>query len=268
MPAPTFSALLPHPPIIVPEVGRERLDDCRATFDACRDVARRMMAARPDRLVLVSPHAPRRNGAFGLWSGTRLRGDLGRFGAPSCAVDLASDAELSDALAETATANGLTTRAIAEQPLDHGAVVPLWFLVEAGWRGPTTIVALPQWPTSPAMIAFGRAVAAATMAPTTRLALIASGDMSHRVLPEAPAGYHPRAVEFDQALTDLLAAGQLDRIAGIDPELRQLAAEDAADTTLIAAAAVDYAASGTRVVSYEHPFGVGYLVAVVHDATA
>ncbi len=265
---PAFCGLLPHPPIIVPEVGRARLDDCMSTVDACRDFARRMIATRPDRLFMVSPHSPRRGDAFGVWAGERLSGDLGRFGAAGSAVDLANDAEMIEALRRAAKAQGLATWSIAPEPLDHGAVVPLWFLVEAGWSGPTCLASLP-WHAGPsAMEAFGRALAAATAALAGRAALIASGDMSHRCKPDAPAGYHPRAVEFDHALTDLIAAGRLDAIGGIDPELRELAAEDAADSSQIVAAAIDYRPQGAEVLSYEHPFGVGYLVATFHDGSS
>ena len=262
---PAFCGLLPHPPIIVPDVGRERLKDCLNTVEACRDLARRMIAVRPDRLFMVSPHSPRQGQAFGLWGGERLRGDLGQFGAPDSRVDLPNDPAMIDAIARAAAGLGLTTWSIAPEPLDHGAVVPLWFLVEAGWDGPTCLASLP-WKATPDIIeTFGRALAQAVAPLAGRPALIASGDMSHRVKPEAPAGYHPRAVEFDRALTDLIAAGRLDAIGSIDAELRELAAEDAADASRIVAAAIDYQPHGEEVISYEHPFGVGYLVALFHD---
>ncbi len=262
---PAFCGLLPHPPIIVPDVGRERLDDCRGTLDACRDFARRMIAARPDRLFLVSPHSPRQGRAFGFWAGDRLTGDLSRFGAPRSAIDLANDPEMVAAVSRAAKTRRLDTWSIPKEPLDHGAVVPLWFLVEAGWDGPTCLASLP-WRASPeAMEAFGKALADAAGRLTGRAALVASGDMSHKVKPDAPAGYHPRAVEFDDALTRLVAEGRLDAIGAIDPELRDLAAEDAADSSQIVAAAIDYRPHRQEVISYEHPFGVGYLVAVFHD---
>ncbi len=262
---PAFCGLLPHPPIIVPEVGRERLDDCRATLDACGDFARRMVAARPERLFMVSPHSPRQHSAFGLWAGERLRGDLGRFGAPRSAVDLPNDPEMGQALSNACESLGLGTWHIPEEPLDHGAVVPLWFLVEAGWQGPTCIASLPWNATPRVMEAFGRALAQAAGRLAGRAALIASGDMSHKVKPDAPAGYHPRAVEFDHALTQLVREGRLDAIGDINSELRHLAAEDAADTSQIVSAAIGYKPNRPEVISYEHPFGVGYLVAVFHD---
>ncbi len=262
---PAFCGLLPHPPIVVPEVGRERLDGCRSTVEACRDFARRMMTSRPDRLFMVSPHSPRQGRAFGLWAGDRLTGDLGRFGASGSAVDLPNDPQMIAALERAAGDHGLTTWSIPPEPLDHGAVVPLWFLVEAGWSGPTCLASLPWHATPATMDAFGRALAQAGGRLDGRAALVASGDMSHRCKPDAPAGFHPRAVEFDHALTDLVAGDRLDEIGSIDAELRELAAEDAADSSQIVAAAIGYRPHGAEVISYEHPFGVGYLVAVFHD---
>ncbi len=262
---PAFCGLFPHPPIVVPDVGGDRIADCRPTYDACCEFARRLVASEPDRLFLISPHSPRERRAFGLWSGERLAGDLGAFGATRSAVDLPNDRQAVAALDRAAVDEGLATWPIPAQPLDHGAFIPLWFAAEAGWRGPTSVASLP-WNADPAICeAFGRAAARALEPLAGRTALIASGDMTHRAKPGAPSGYHPRAVEFDRELTRLVAAGRLAEISAIDSDLRALAAEDAADTSIIAAAALGFAPRGAEVLSYEHPFGVGYLVAVFHD---
>ncbi len=264
---PAFCGLLPHPPIIVPDVGKDRLADCRGTTDACSDFARRFVAAAPDRLFLVSPHSPRLRGAFGLWSGERLAGDLGKFGAPDANVDLPNDREVAEGLERTAAAQGVKTWPIPEQSLDHGSIIPLWFLQQAGWAGPTCIASLP-WHDGGDLQAFGHAVAAALEPLGGRSALVASGDMTHRALPGAPAGYDPKALEFDRQLTQLIREGRLDEVPDIDPEVRQVAAEDAADSSIIVASAIGFQPHGAKVLSYEHPFGVGYLVAVFHDGQA
>ena len=72
-------------------------------------------------------------------------------------------------------------------------------------------------------------------------------------------------MEFDATLTDLVREGRLDEIAAIDSELRSLAAEDTADSAQVIAASLGGGHQGHEVLSYEHPFGVGYLVAVFHD---
>jgi len=254
---------------VVPEVGGERTGECLQTTRACREFARRLTAARPDGLLLVSPHSPRRPGAFGIWDGDRLRGDLAAFRAPEARLDLPADPPLRERIERAARQRGLPTWRIPSDPLDHGAVVPLWFLVEAGWRGPTTVVSLPL-PGSGDLPAFGKALAEALReggAPR-RSALVASGDMSHRAQPGAPAGYHPRARDFDRAVVELVRAGRLPDLQALDPELRELAAEDVVESSLVAGAALGFRVRGPEVLSYEHPFGVGYLVAVFFAAEA
>ncbi|MBI4881048.1 MAG: AmmeMemoRadiSam system protein A [Planctomycetes bacterium] len=262
---PAFAGLLPHPPIVVPEVGQARLAECQATCAACREFAARLVAARPDRLLLVSPHAPRRTTTFGIYGGERLRGDLGRFGARAAAVDLKNDAEAAQGIEQAARRAGLEVWSIPQQPLDHGAVVPLRFLVEAGFAGPACVVSPPAVQDLPALSAFGGAIAEAYGALGGRPALVASGDMSHRVTPAAPSGYDPRGLEFDQALVGLAAAGELECIPRIDAALREAAGEDTTESITIVSAALGFHPSGAAVLSYEHPFGVGYLVAILHD---
>jgi len=90
-------------------------------------------------------------------------------------------------------------------------------------------------------------------------------DMSHRLQPGAPAGFHPRAKEFDHAFIECLRAGDYRQLLNLDSELQDLAAEDAVDSTLVAASAVNWNAAGHEVLSYEGPFGVGYGVAILYQ---
>jgi AmmeMemoRadiSam system protein A len=89
--------------------------------------------------------------------------------------------------------------------------------------------------------------------------------MSHRLQPGAPAGFHPRAKEFDRKFIECLRAGNYRQLTCLDHELQELAAEDAVDSTVVAASAVNWSADGHEVLSYEGPFGVGYGVAILHQ---
>jgi len=256
---------MPHPPIVIPDVGRGRVAQCQSTHDACVEFAQRLVAARPERLFLVSPHAPRHGGSFGLWAGRRLRGDLGEFGAPGAAVDLPNDEQTALHVHDACRGLGVRAIPIPSQPLDHGSSVPLWFLTQAGWDGLTCIASLP-WESAPeTLCTFGDAVAMALSRQQGPSALVASGDMTHRAKPGAPRGYHKRAVDFDNQVTQIVREGRLEEIAEIDRALRELAAEDVADPAMVVAAALGHRPHGNEVLSYEHPFGVGYLVAVFHD---
>jgi AmmeMemoRadiSam system protein A len=156
----------------------------------------------------------------------------------------------------------LSTWNIDDASLDHGALVPLWFLAQAGWAGPTVILSL-NYPDDGGLAELGEAIAAAARASRRRIALIASGDMSHRLTPDAPCGFHPEAHQFDEAFIALIRDGDYHGIANMAPALRELAAEDAADSTLAAAAAVDWRSAGHKVLNYQAPFGVGYGVAIL-----
>lgn len=263
-----LAALLPHAPILIPPLGGARGRAAKHTIEAMRAVARRTVAAAPDALILVSPHTPRRREAFALWSGPRIEGSLAQFGAPHVAVAFPRDRTLVGAVEEAAERAGVTLWRLADEELDHGAVVPLWFLAEAGWHGPTLVLGL-NYPGEPGVPELGRALAAAARAAgRKRVAFIASGDMSHRLQPGAPAGYDPRAREFDDAFIQILRAGDYRSLEDFDPDLQELAAEDAVDSTRMAVAAVQGANTGHEVLSYEGPFGVGYGVAILFDRAA
>lgn len=242
-----FSALMCHAPIVHPEVAGPRAEDCRRTTRAMREVAARVVASRPDRVVLVSPHSPRHPVRLAAWQGQH-RGDLGDFGAPEVAVDLPDAPEVARALGAPPIPSG---------PLDHGAVVPLGFLVQAGWRGPTAILALPM--AEGAEEAAGRMLAELP----GRTAVVASGDMSHRLQPGAPAGHHPDAHRFDRAFVEALRRDDWGTAVG-GPPFRDLAAEDVVASCRVAMKAAGRP-GGTEVIAYEGPFGVGYAEAIFRE---
>ena len=155
---------------------------------------------------------------------------------------------------------------IDDGDLDHGAVVPLWFVQEAGWQGPTTIIGLTQAENG-SLERLGKAIARAANHCAGPVAVIASGDMSHRLHPGAPCGHHPDARCFDDGFIRLIAAGDARGLIHFDRGLRGLAGEDVVDSTVVALAAVDRDMRGHQVLSYEGPFGVGYGVAVLHDSS-
>lgn len=244
-----FAGLMCHAPIVHPKVAGAEARRCVATTRAMREVAARALAARPDRLVLVSPHSPRLAGGFAAWGG-RHQGDLADFRAPEVAIDLPDAPEVAVAL-------HLPLLPSRGAWLDHGAVVPLAFLWEAGWRGPTAILALPGRVGADSE-ALGRALAGLP----GRTAVIASGDMSHRLQPGAPAGYDPLAATFDAAFVAALQAGDWPGALHAQPRAR--AAEDVIDSTAVAMAAAGHP-ENAEVLAYEGPWGVGYTEAILAD---
>ena len=259
-----IAVLMPHAPILVPAVAGGRGAEVQRTVKSMRGVAERVVQHEPDALLLISPHSPRRRRSFGVWASDRHRGSLRQFRVPDASFDLPNDRRMIADLEVASAQAGVDLWKIGEEELDHGAVVPLWFLYEAGWRGPTTILSL-NYPGNGGLQEFGQAIARASVRRGGKVAVVASGDMSHRLQPGAPGGYHPEAKHFDEEFIRFVDGGQVDRLRHFDNELQQLAGEDVLDSTLVALAAVDNDMRGHRVLDYEGPFGVGYGVAVLHE---
>lgn len=267
------AVLMCHAPIVIPAIAGTRAADCRATTQAMQETARALVAHEPAVIVLISPHAPRRPRSIGITFDATLSGDFARFGHAQVALELPGAPAAAELIAGKARAQGVETHALAGRSLDHGSMVPLFFVHEAGYRGALVVMSLP-YPgidfysrEDPAALtieaALGHALHEAASESAQRWAILASGDMSHRLTRDAPAGFAPRAREFDRSFTRALRHGDLRGAIDADPELMELAAEDVVQSTAVAAAAVQYRAQGTRVFAYEAPFGVGYLEALL-----
>ena len=101
-----------------------------------------------------------------------------------------------------------------------------------------------------------------------RIVYVASSDLSHRLIPGAPAGYDPRAAQFDHAVADTFASGDWEGLLTIDPGLVSAAGECGYRSLAVLSGVIGaYEAAGgrthNRLLSYEGPWGVGYLVGEV-----
>src|SRR4029079_1889800 len=149
--------------------------------------------------------------------------------------------------------------------LDHGSAVPLYFLDRNGWSGAVVVLGY-SFLSNDDHLRFGECISAAANATGRPTAFIASGDLSHRLKPEAPAGYNATAYLFDREVVDAIHENSPHRIVEIDPELRRTAGECGYRSMLVALGAVNKLPRACEVLNYEAPFGVGYLVAQLTNA--
>lgn len=262
----TLGIVAPHPPIMVPEVGGAEARVTSASAQALERAAELLHAFRPDTLVLMSPHAPVTRGAFVIDDSARTAGDLGAFGAPSVSFDLPGDPELATAIIRRAHSEDIPVVARSESPLldpgtlDHGAMVPLSFLDREG-RYPLVELSLSFLPLS-VHRDLGAVVRDAAARLGRRIAFVASGDCSHRLTRDAPAGWSPHAATFDAQLVALLSRGDFEGLEHIDPPLIEAAGECGLRSFITLGGFLTATDARTRVLAYEGPWGVGYLTAV------
>lgn len=261
-----FIGIAPHPPIMVPEVGRKAADEVRGSIDAMRELTARIIACGAETVVIISPHAALEARAFVAYHEPELRGDFANFRAPQATLNAPLDAELLEAITSSAAGDGYQIVPLKGYELDHGTAVPLYFLLRNGWRG--RVVALGySFLSDEDHLRFGECIRRAVEASGRKAAFVASGDLSHRLTPDAPAGHNPQAHLFDEEVVASIGANAPERIAAIDPNLRRLAGECGYRSMLVAIGAEDAATRDCEVLHYEAPFGVGYLVAQLARAS-
>jgi MEMO1 family protein len=262
-----FAGIAPHPPIMVPEVGRDAIAEVRASIDAMAELTRRLIGSHAETVVIISPHAPLERDAFIAYDGPQLHGDFAKFRAPTATVNAKLDDELLNQITRTAADEHLIVMRIRNVDLDHGTAVPLYFLQRNGWQG--KVVALGyNFLSSEDHVRFGRCIREAIQKTGRRAAFIASGDLSHRLKPDAPAGYYPEAHLFDEEVVDAIHSCATQRIVDMDPQMRRAAGECGYRSMLVAIGATQDLDSNCEVISYEAPFGVGYLVAQLSNASS
>jgi AmmeMemoRadiSam system protein A/AmmeMemoRadiSam system protein B len=262
-----FAGIAPHPPIMVPEVGRAAIAEVRASIDGMAELTRRLIDSHAETVVIISPHAPLEREAFVAYDGPRLHGDFADFRAPTVTINAELDDELLDEITRTAADQQLIVMRISGPDLDHGTAVPLYFLLRNGWRGKVIALGYNFLPNSD-HVQFGRCIRDAIQKTGRRTAFLASGDLSHRLTPGAPAGYHSDAHLFDEQVVDAIHSCVTERIVNIDQKLRRTAGECGYRSLLVAIGATQDLDSRCEVISYEAPFGVGYLVAQLANVVA
>lgn len=254
--------VVPHPPLIIPTVGRGEEARIQATIDAYEDVARQIARIEPQTIVVTSPHATAYADYFHISPGTGAAGDMLRFAAPNSQLSCTYDVELAHRIASLADEAGLPagTQGERDPDLDHATYIPLFFVNE--FYRDYEVVRIGLSGLGPLEhYRLGELVNQAIGDTGRRAVLVASGDLSHKLLDDGPYGFAPEGPVFDEKVTDALAKGDFARLLTIDESLCDKAAECGLRSFQIMAGALDGKDVTARLLSYEGPFGVGYAVA-------
>ena len=85
--------LMPHPPIIIPDIGRGEEKKIEKTSVACEKIGREIADIKPDTIVIVTPHGPMFSDAVAISAGKHIYGDLNQFRCSNIKISLDLDEE-------------------------------------------------------------------------------------------------------------------------------------------------------------------------------
>jgi len=255
-----FTCIAPHPPIIIPTIGKSQTSKAQATIEAMRKLRISLNRIRKtDKIFLISPHLPSTWDAFTLFYEETLKGSFADFGDSDTAFEFFADRKTVDAIKIL----GGPIFPIISAPihyLDHGALVPLYYLWDAG-KHKTPLVPMSFCSLSlKDHYKFGQFLGEFFKQDKNNWSIIASADLSHRLTPAAPAGYSPSAKEFDRKLVQFIKEKAIDKILNFDVELVDEAGECGLRSIVLLLGIVSTFDWKPKILSYEAPFGVGYLV--------
>lgn len=256
----TFAAITPHPPILIPNIGRENTKRIKKTAEAMEELEKKLFDSKPDTIIIISPHGVLLPDAFSINLNPEYVSNLEEFGDFATKVKFKTNTALAFRIKELMEDKNIPLTLTSDGFLDHGAVVPLYFLAK---RLPKVSIlpmaySLLDFKTN---FNFGDILKEIILNEDKRIAVIASGDLSHCLTKDAPAGYSPRGKEFDDKLTELIANKNTAGILKLDPDLVEKAGECGLRSILILLGLLERINYTPEILSYEGPFGIGYLVA-------
>ena len=266
-----FAAIAPHGSSAIPGAVEPAEDAlARETQEAMAELQRRFEAARPQAVVVLSPHNVHVEGAMAVVTAGSLAGGLADWGAPGITLRAEVDRDLAEQVKASLRAAGIPVVAISfggnnshesVHPMDWAVLIPLWFM---GGRSlppvPAVVVSPARDLTPEAHVAAGRAIADAAAASGKRVALVASCDHGHGHRADGPYGFRPESQVFDDRVVELVRADRLKELVDFDQELVRAAAADSWWQMLMLAGATESGWKG-EFLSYQHPTYYGMLCA-------
>ncbi len=255
-----FAGITPHPPLLIPSIGKEAAKKVEKTKLALEKLEEDIYLAHPDVIIIFSPHSNLLKEAFTLNLCPKYHSDLREFGDLSTQLTFPGEMQALSSLRKTAENAGMACRLISEPTIDHGIAVPLFFLTRHLKNTPIVPIGFcdAEWKTH---LEFGYLIKEQIMNSNKRVAVIASGDLSHALTTDAPAGFNQRGSEFDRKVQDLFAVQNTTGLLQLDPSLVSDAAECGFKTFLMLSGVLRGVNYTYQSYCYESPFGVGYLTA-------
>jgi MEMO1 family protein len=257
-----YGAVTPHPPLIVPAIGNGEERKIAKTIAAFQTVANHIAALAPDVIVITSPHAVLYADYFHISPGTKASGTFRTFGAPQLKTEVDYAILFRAKLVQYLEASGYPAGTLGEKSpaLDHGTLVPLWFLQEAGCHAPIVRIGLSGLSLAE-HVRFGKHLQTVIAKSEQKVVVIASGDLSHCLSSKGPYGFTNEGPEFDRKIVDILTDGSFQKLFDLEETFCEAAGECGLRSIAILAGVLEGFELETKLQSYEGPFGVGYAVA-------
>ncbi len=261
--------MVPHPPLIVPAVGRGGEAEIEETTRAYERVADEIAALEPETIIITSPHSIMYADYFHISPRESAKGSFINFGAPEVSFRETYDTELVEVICDLAAETDFPAGTMGERDrsLDHGTMVPLWFIEKKYRNFKLVRTGLSGLPLTD-HYKFGQMIGKAIEQTGRRTVIVASGDLSHKLQDYGPYGYAPEGPEYDRRIMDVMGRAAFGELLDFDETFCDKAAECGHRSFVIMAGAMDGRAVDPKVLSHQDVTGVGYGIGTFYPGEA
>lgn len=251
--------MVPHPPMIVPQVGRGSEAQIEDTIRAYEKIADEIAALEPETIVITSPHSVMYADYFHISPGSSARGSFSSFGAPAVRFDESYDEELVGEICRIADEEDFPAGTLGERDpaLDHGTMVPLWFIRKRYGKGRIVRIGLSGLPLID-HYRLGQIIQKASESTGRRIVFVGSGDLSHKLQDHGPYGFAEEGPEYDERIMDVMGRAAFGELFDFDESFCDRAAECGHRSFVIMAGAFDGQAVKAEKLVHQDVTGVGY----------
>lgn len=252
-----LAGIAPHSPVLIPAIGKENLKRLKATEKAYKRLEEELYAAQPDILVIISPHGMIQQHNISLNLSPHFYSAFEDFGDFTTKMEHKGNIGFAHQIRERLETTA-PLQLISMPNLDHGVSIPLFMLT----KNLPNITILPIYYSGldlDAHFKIGQMLKSDLLFHNHRVAVLASGDLSHRLTRTAPAGFSTKGKKFDKKVIDFLLSSESQGILQIDKDLIVHASECGLKSIVMLLGILDGIKNEPQLLSYEYPFGVGYL---------
>ena len=257
------SYMVPHPPLIVSEVGEGKESEVLETIHSYEKIAQDIAIIKPDTIIISSPHAPLYSDYFYLSSGIKVEGSFDKFSAPEVSFSELNDVSLVEKIEELAKIENFPAGRVKEVSLDHGVMVPLYFIRKYCSDFKVVVVGLAFLPLID-NYKMGMIISKAVDALDRRAVFVASGDLSHKLKDYGPYGFVKEGPMYDEKIMNIMKHANFDKLINFDSVLMGKASECGHRSFLIMAGALDGKKVLPKMFSHQDVTGVGYGICSYH----
>lgn len=260
-----FAAIVPHSPLLTPNVGKEHQQHLQKTIEAYQKIEQALYVAKPETIVVISPHAPRFPDSFSATMAAKFTGNLKSFGDFSTTVSAKGDFMIIDHINRKMRQEKIPFTLTPAEELDYGITIPLLLLTKklSDWKVVPLACSMMD---GNAHYEYGRQMKRILHKENNRVAIIASADLSHKLTAQSPGGASIEGPKFDEWIQKGVIEPDPTSILNMPKELIENSGQCGYRPICTLLGTLDNMHTEPKILSYEAPFGVGYLT-VTYEIT-